>query len=177
MKISTTPSVVVRILLWLLLLLGGAWLSIANDLAHFRGLFASPLWHLVTFALGVLVTGFAFRAAAAGGRELAKRGREGELPRLETNRLVTTGIYACTRHPMLFGLTLLPLGFALLLGSPTFIFFLAPAEALFILIMILTLEEREALAKFGDAYREYRKRTPLIPRSKECWQRLFGFGN
>ncbi len=43
MKISTTPSVVVRILLWLILLLGGAWLSIANDLVAFRKLFASPL--------------------------------------------------------------------------------------------------------------------------------------
>ncbi len=108
------------------------------------------------------------------GRELARQGREGEIPRLETNRLVTTGIYACTRHPMLFGLTLLPLGVALLLGSPTFILVVAPLEALFILAMILTLEEREAVAKFGEAYREYRKRTPLIPRTGECWRKLFG---
>ncbi len=75
---------------------------------------------------------------------------------------------------MLFGLMLLPLGFALLLGSPTFIFFVAPAEALFILLMILTLEEREAIAKFGDAYLEYRQKTPLLPRSTECWKKLFG---
>jgi protein-S-isoprenylcysteine O-methyltransferase Ste14 len=173
-KISTTPSVVVRILIWMLMLLGGAWFSIANDLRHFPGLFGSFLFHLMSLAAGILLLRLSFRAAAAGGRELARRGREGELPRLETNRLVTSGVYACTRHPMLFGLMALPLAIALILGSPTFIFFVAPAEALFILIMILTLEEKEAVAKFGDAYRRYRSRTPLIPRSRECWHELFG---
>ncbi|WP_457606699.1 methyltransferase family protein [Nitratifractor sp.] len=174
MRISTTPSVVIRILLWLLLLGGGAWLSISVDLRAFPRLFASPLFHLITLPLGLYLGRLAFRAAAAGGRELAAHGREGDLPRLETNRLVTTGIYRCTRHPMLFGLTLLPLSLAFLLGSPTFILFVAPAEALFILLMILTLEEREAIGKFGDAYRRYRREVPLIPKSAECWKALFG---
>jgi protein-S-isoprenylcysteine O-methyltransferase Ste14 len=170
----TTPSVVFRILIWILLLGGGALFSILNDPGSFPELSGSLLFHLLTLPLGLILLTLAFRAAAAGGRELARHGREGELPRLETNRLVTSGIYRCTRHPMLFGLTLLPLGVALLLGSPTFIFIVAPAEALFILLMILTLEEREAIGKFGDAYRKYRRQTPLIPRSLRCWQMLFG---
>ena len=174
MRISTTPSVVIRILLWILLLIGGAVGSIRCDLQCFRALFSSWSFHLLSLTAGVAVVPLAFRAAATGGRELARQGREGDLPRLETNRLVTTGIYRCTRHPMLFGLMLLPLGFALLLGSPTFIFFVAPAEALFILLMILTLEEREAIAKFDDAYLEYRRKTPLVPRSTKCWKALFG---
>jgi protein-S-isoprenylcysteine O-methyltransferase Ste14 len=41
------------------------------------------------------------------------------------------------RHPMLFGLTLLPLGWALLLGSPTFITLIAPLEMLFIIFMVI----------------------------------------
>ncbi|WP_292663956.1 isoprenylcysteine carboxylmethyltransferase family protein [Nitratifractor sp.] len=174
MKISTTPSVIVRIVVWLLLLLGGAWLSIHFDLRYFPELFGKLSFHLFSLPLGLALLCLAFRAAAAGGRELARRGREGDLPRLETNRLVTTGIYACTRHPMLFGLMLLPEGVALLLGSPTFIFIVAPLEALFILAMILTLEEKEAAGKFGRAYLDYRKQTPLIPRNKACWQQLFG---
>ena len=174
MKISTTPSVVVRIVLWLILLIGGATLSIHFDPIYFPTLWRSSLFHLLTLPPGVLCLILAFRAAAAGGRELAESGREGNLPRLETNRLVTTGIYACTRHPMLFGLMLLPLSLALLLGSPTFIFCVAPAEALFILLMILTLEEREAIGKFGEAYRKYRKRTPIVPRNRKCWKKLFG---
>ena len=174
MRLSTTPSVVLRILIWLLLLVGGAVFSIRNDLQHFPELFGKLSFHLFSLPLGLVLLCLAFRAAAAGGRELARRGREGDLPRLETNRLVTSGIYRCTRHPMLFGLMLLPLGVALLLGSPTFIFFVAPAEALFILLMILTLEEQEAIRKFGDAYREYRRQTPLVPRSLRCWRMLFG---
>ena len=172
-KISTTPSVVIRILLWIVLLVGGAIVSIRHDLRAFAELFGNIPFHLLSFAVGWVLTSLAFRAAAVGGRELAKHGREGELPRLETNRLVTSGIYRCTRHPMLFGLTLLPFGVAFLLGSPTFILYVAPAEALFILFMVLTLEEREALAKFGDAYRNYRRTTPLVPRSRACWKQLF----
>jgi protein-S-isoprenylcysteine O-methyltransferase Ste14 len=175
-KISTTPSVVIRLLLWFVLLVGGALLSFRLDAALFAGWERGLLRHLAALAGGVAVGTLAFRAAAAGGRELARRGREGKLPRLETNRLVTTGIYACTRHPMLFGLTLLPLSLALMLGSPAFILLVAPLEALLILLMILTLEEREAVGKFGEEYREYRRQTPLIPRSRECWKRLFGNG-
>ncbi len=174
MNISTTPSVVIRIVLWLILLVGGALLSIRLDLHYFPELFGRLSFHLLSLPLGLVLLCLAFRAAAAGGRELARQGREGDLPRLETNRLVTSGIYACTRHPMLFGLMLLPEGVALLLGSPTFIFIVAPLEALFILVMILTLEEREAVRKFADAYRKYRENTPLIPRSRECWRKLFG---
>ncbi len=174
MRRITTPSVVLRILIWILLLVGGAAFSIRNDLNRFPELFDSLPFHLLTLPLGLIVLTLSFRAAAVGGRELARHGREGSLPRLETNRLVTGGIYRCSRHPMLFGLMLLPLGVALLLGSPTFIFFVAPAEALFILVMILTLEEQEAIGKFGDAYREYRRQTPLVPRSLRCWRMLFG---
>ncbi len=174
MKLSTSLSVLIRILLWIVLLVGGAYFSISYDLRYFPRVFKSLPFHLISFLLGIILLRFSFRAAAAGGRELARNGREGNLPRLETNRLVTTGIYACTRHPMLFGLMALPMGLALLLGSLSFILFVAPAEALIILVMILTLEEREAIAKFGDAYRLYKSRTPLIPRSKECWRKLFG---
>ena len=174
MKISTTPSVVIRILIWLFLLIGGATLSLHFDRIHFPELWRSAGFHLLTLPPGLLFLILAFRASAAGGRELARKGREGDLPRLETNRLVTTGIYACTRHPMLFGLMLLPLSLALLLGSPTFLLFVAPAEAIFVLLMILTLEEKEALAKFGEAYRNYRRQTPIVPRTKKCWKKLFG---
>lgn len=177
MKLSTTPSVIIRIVIWLFLLVGGAWLSIHFDLRYFPGLFGKLSFHLFSLPLGLALLCLAFRAAAAGGRELARRGREGDLPRLETNRLVTSGIYSCTRHPMLFGLMLLPEGVALLLGSPTFIFIVAPLEALFILVMILTLEEKEAVGKFGQAYLDYRRQTPLIPHSRACWQRLFGRRN
>ncbi len=93
---------------------------------------------------------------------MAKYGRQGNIPRLETNRLVTQGIYACMRHPMLFSLALFPLAIALVVGSPTFIFFIAPLEAVVIILLTLTLEERETRTKFGQAYEKYRTKVPAF---------------
>jgi len=171
MKIKTSVSVVVRILLWIVLLLGGAILGIAKDLHN-------PLWHsytfhIISFILGYFILVYAFRSAANGGREL-KKGRIGDIPRLETNHLVTTGIYSCMRHPMLFGLTLLPLGVALITGSFTFIFIIAPLEMLFIIFMVIVFEEWEVRKKFGLDYILYAEKTPMVSFKPQCLKKLFG---
>ncbi|BAF72265.1 methyltransferase family protein [Sulfurovum sp. NBC37-1] len=170
MKVKTTASVIVRILLWLLMLLGGAYIGIKNDLND--PLFASPFFHLFSAMAGLIILRLAFHAAANGGRELTK-GRVGDIPRLETNRLVTTGIYSCMRHPMLFGLTLLPLGWALLLGSPTFICIIAPVEMLFIIFMVIIFEEMEVKKKFGDEYKAYAQKVPMVSFRLSCLKKLF----
>ncbi len=173
MKIKTTPSVVIRILIWIIMIFGGLALSIYNDLKEFKSLFFNIYFHLFTFVIGIYLMKLSFHAATVGGKELKRKGREGDLPRLETNKLVTTGIYECTRHPMLFGLTLLPLSFALIIGSPTFIMIIAPLEMIFIIFMVLTLEEAECRKKFGKDYEEYKKKTPIFPKTKECFKKLF----
>jgi len=170
MKINTSLSVVIRIVLWLFMLLGGAYYSYTidkNDL-----LFHAPLFHLLAALIGLFILRLAFRAAANGGRELAK-GRGENMPRLETNKLVTTGIYKCMRHPMLFGLTLLPLGWALLLGMPTFITIIAPLEMLFIIFMVIVFEEMEVKRKFGYNYKIYAQRVPMVSFKRSCLKRLF----
>ncbi len=157
-----------------MLLVGGSAASIYFDLQYFRELFFNPIYHLLTLPLGLFLMLLAFRAAAAGGRELAKKGRVGaSTPRLETDTLVTTGIYAHMRHPMLFGLTLVPMALALMIGSPFFILILAPLEMVFIIVMVLTLEERECRRKFGSSYDEYAKRVPPLCFKKECLSLLF----
>ncbi len=170
MKIKTTPSVVIRIILWLFMIIGGALYAYSidkNDL-----LFHSPLFHLLSALIGLFILRLAFRAAANGGKELA-RGRGEDMPRLETNRLVTTGIYKCMRHPMLFGLTLLPLGWALLLGMPTCITFIAPLEMLFIVFMVMVFEEMEVKRKFGNEYRAYAQKVPMVSFKRSCLRRVF----
>jgi protein-S-isoprenylcysteine O-methyltransferase Ste14 len=169
-KIKTTPSVVIRIVLWILMLFGGSVFSILKDLHH--PLFLNIWFHLFSFMIGSLLLILSFRSAANGGRELAK-GRVGDIPRLETNKLITTGIYACMRHPMLFGLMLLPLAVAFLLGSPTFITIVAPLEMFFILVMILIFEEMEVKKKFGKEYLIYKKKVSIIPKSLKCFKSLF----
>ena len=170
MKVNTSASVVIRIVLWLVMLIGGAYISIKNDLDN--PLFSSSFFHIFSAIGGLVILKLAFRAAANGGKELTK-GRVGNIPRLETNALVTTGIYSCMRHPMLFGLTLLPLGWALLLGSPTFIFFIAPFEMLFIIFMVIIFEEMEVKRKFGDAYNSYAQKVPMVSFHVKCLKKLF----
>ena len=168
---KTSVSVVLRLLWWFLMIFGGAVLCIYLDIKD-KNLFFSPAFHIATLIPGLIITKLAFNAAAVGGREL-KKGRSEGTPRLETDKLVTTGIYSCMRHPMLFGLVLLPIGWALILGSPHFIFYLAPVEALSVIIMVFTFEERECIKKFNGAYLEYRMRVPPVSFKKECLQWLF----
>ncbi len=172
MKLHTSLSVVIRLILWFLMLVGGAVYAIPKDWG--TTLFSNLWFHLFSALLGILILRLAFRAAANGGRELTK-GRVGDIPRMETNRLVTTGIYSCMRHPMLFGLTLLPLGWALLLGSPTFIMVVAPVEMLFIIFMVIIFEEREVNKKFGKAYEIYRQEIPMVSFDINCLKKLFEF--
>ncbi len=170
MKIHTSPSVAIRLFLWFLMLIGGAIYTVAKDWDTV--LFSSVWFHLLSAAVGSILLMFAFRAAANGGRELSK-GRAGDIPRMETNRLVTTGLYSCMRHPMLFGLTLLPLGWAFLLGSPLFITLVAPLEMLFIVVMVIIFEEMEVNRKFGEAYEAYRQQVPMVSFRWSCLTQLF----
>ena len=173
MKINTSASVVVRIVLWLGLIFGGIAFSIYRDMQNSTSLFYNLFFHIVSFIFGLLLLRFAFRAAAKGGKALAKEGRDRDLPRLETNRLVTSGIYAKMRHPMLFGLLLIPLSVAFLLGSVTFITLVAPLEMLFIALMVLIFEEMECKKKFGTAYEAYSKSVPMVCVSSDCLRELF----
>jgi len=107
------------------------------------------------------------------GRILAKHGRKGDIPRLETNQLVKQGPYECMRHPMHLGLFLFPLAFAFLSGSVSFIIFIAPLEILIMLIMIFTIEEPEAIRKFGKQYLEYKQQVPMFSFHIKCLKILF----
>lgn len=166
-----------RLIMWVLFLVGGAGLGLWLDgqWAWARMLLLNPWWHMVTLPLGGLLLWGVLRTSRYTGRLLAQLGREGDdIPRMDTNRLVTTDIYACMRHPMHLGLLFFPLSIALILGSPTFIFILAPMEMIIMIILIKLVEEREAIAKFGDAYRTYMQTTPMFSLRPECIRRMLG---
>ena len=99
------------------------------------------------------------------------------MPRFETNRLVTTGYYACMRHPMHFGLLFFPLSVALILGSVSFILFIAPVEMVFMIAMIKFFEEPEAIRKFGQEYLDYKNRVPMFSLKWNCLKPLFSKKN
>ncbi|NPA45962.1 MAG: isoprenylcysteine carboxylmethyltransferase family protein [Chlorobi bacterium] len=161
-----------RILMWLLFIFGGAALAYTLDLRLFGRLYVWTPYHLLSAMTGFLLFQMLRRIARHTGRYLHDFGREGTLPRLETNRLVTTGYYALMRHPMHQGLMLGPFVFALLAGSPSFLFIVAPLEVLIIILLIIFYEEKEALKKFGDEYRAYMNRTPRFCFRPACWKAL-----
>ena len=86
--------------------------------------------------------------------------------------LVTSGPYAYTRNPMLTGVFGILIGFGLLFGSVCLLVVFAP---LFICINyweLKTIEEPELEKRLGNAYREYRQRTPMFfPQLKSIWDK------
>ncbi|MCD6291658.1 MAG: isoprenylcysteine carboxylmethyltransferase family protein [Anaerolineae bacterium] len=163
-----------RIVVWIVMLVGGSILSLWLDWRWARSVLLSPLFHLATLVVGALLLRFVLRVSRHTGSLLARLGREGDIPRLETNKLVTEGVYGCMRHPMHFGLLFFPWAIAFLLGSPTFILLVAPLEMAFIVAMIKLVEEPEAIHKFGDAYREYQRRVPMFNLCPSCLRQLLG---
>ena len=162
-----------RITVWIAMMLGGIIGGLWLDWRRFRKLLLNPLFHVVTLILGVLLLQGLRTSSANTGRMLAQLGKEGEdVPRFETNKLVKSGVYSCMRHPMHLGLLFFPLAVALIIGSPAFIFIIAPLEMLMMIVMIKFIEEPEAIAKFGDEYREYQKQTPMFNFSLNCLKQL-----
>jgi len=80
----------------------------------------------------------------------------------KTGTIATTGVYSHVRHPQYDGFILVMLGF--LVQWPT-ILTLAMFPVLVVMyVKLAKAEERESIAAFGDAYREYMKRVPgFIP--------------
>ena len=153
-----------RLVMWFVMLVGGVvggyWLdSFLFPSVHGRGYL---LFDLVSLVAGLLLLKIVLTISRNTGRTLARLGRRGDIPRLQTNVLATDGLYALMRHPMHLGLLFFPLSIALIVGSPSFILIIAPLEMLLMVIMIKTMEEPEAIAKFGDAYREYRQKVPMF---------------
>lgn len=163
---------IVRIMMWFVMVFGGAALSIYFDLIYFKELFQNIIFHVVTLIFGLVLLQLVLRAAKNTGKFLAKNGREGNIPRLQTNKLVTNGLYACMRHPMHFGLMFFFPAIALLIGSPFFIIIVAPLEMLFMIIMIKLFEEKEAINKFGNEYIEYKNKVPFFSFNKKCLKEI-----
>ena len=85
-------------------------------------------------------------------------------PKVATLELVTQGPYAYSRNPMTLGALLLYLGIGVWMGSGVVVI-LTGIVFSGLLTFIYVHETRELTERFGDAYLEYRKRTPfLLPR-------------
>ena len=75
-------------------------------------------------------------------------------------RLATTGLYASMRHPQYVGFVLIMSGF--LLQWPTLITLAMFPVLLVVYMRLARAEEKENLARFGDEYTQYMKKTPAF---------------
>ena len=163
-----------KFMIWIILLVGGIGVSVYLDrnLLHFERLDGSILYYII-LGLGSMLFVTAFFSTGNVGRTLAKHGRKAkDLPRMQTDQLVTTGIYAMMRHPMHQTLMQFPMAIALMIVSPSFIFIVAPLEILLIYILIRTIEEPDARKKFGKAYDDYCATTPRFCFKWKCLKAL-----
>jgi protein-S-isoprenylcysteine O-methyltransferase Ste14 len=81
----------------------------------------------------------------------------------KTKNLVVSGPYKNTRNPMLFGAFLIYLAFALFINSITSVVIVC-AIFVFMLTVVVKMEEKRLLKDFGNQYEEYqRKVSKFIP--------------
>lgn len=77
--------------------------------------------------------------------------------------LATTGPYSYVRHPQYVGFIMVMFGF--LLQWPTILTLLMFPVLVWMYVRLAHQEERESIAEFGDAYRQYAARVPgFFPR-------------
>lgn len=79
----------------------------------------------------------------------------------KTENLVVSGPYKNTRNPMLFGTFSMYLAFALYINSITSLV-LVGAFFVFMLTVVVKMEEKRLLKDFGNQYEEYRKKVSMF---------------
>jgi len=79
------------------------------------------------------------------------------------DRPVTYGVYRVSRHPMYFSMFLIFIGIGV--ASASWVFLLLTVIWLLLSDRMVISEERWCIKTYGDAYREYMKRTPrwIVP--------------
>ena len=150
----TPPAALLFFCLVALFVLASTWLDKGFPIFHFD----LNSWSLVLSIL-LLFPGV-FICALSAIAFLRARGTP--VPFNPPPKLITTGLYAYVRNPMLLGLFIVLLGLGVLFGSLSLIFIFTP---LFILVNILYLkavEEKEMEKKFGRSYLDYKSQVPMF---------------
>jgi protein-S-isoprenylcysteine O-methyltransferase Ste14 len=138
-----------------------AWTCGGVTLWFFRHLLLAatrPSWFAIAAGLGLIaVEGYLFVRVE---RELGGRRLVGHAELTGTGEMFSGGLYSRARHPRYAGMFSAVLGAALLAGTPL-LWIVLIVWCLFAL-MVIHLEEKELLARFGPDYEAYRQRVPAF---------------
>ena len=91
-----------------------------------------------------------------------------------TSRLLTTDIYKCVRHPhhLCIGIFMTFLG--LFIGHPGSFLVITISQWVWIIIFLFLVEEKELIEKFGEEYKIYRQKVPMLFPKLLCVFRVLG---
>lgn len=121
--------------------------------------FSIPLLHLM-ISVPFLMLGAWF--GINGVKEVTLR--VAEIHR--TDRIVSTGVYSIIRHPQYLGALLAHFGISFLLSAW---FSLLSTPLMVILICLISRkEEKELIREFGQEYKDYRKKVPMVIPQLRC---------
>ena len=90
-----------------------------------------------------------------------------------TNRLITTDIYKCVRHPHHLGVGIFMTSFGLLIGHVWSFLIIAITQWIWVISFLLLVEEKELTEKFGKEYKAYRQQVPMLFPKLNCVFRVF----
>jgi protein-S-isoprenylcysteine O-methyltransferase Ste14 len=159
---------------WAAIIFALAW---ATRPWHSVQIYSSP-WMWLPAAL-LFLYGFRTYAGIRSGFGARKLSGEAELRPLEhAQELVTTGLHARMRHPIyvahLCNLAGWTVGSGLIIS-----FILLAISALFTFPLMIWIEEQELEKRFGQSFREYKARVPLVamPFTKSLNSKSFNMGS
>ncbi len=151
----------VRLILWFVLVIiavaGGLLMDVALKTVAF------PWWVRLFGLAGMLLARFPLQRT---GRILKYRGEAEEWGC--TTKLITDDIYQCVRHPHHLGVGIFMIGLGLLIGHWWSFLFITVTQWLWVLGFLFIVEERELLEKFGEEYKTYRRRVPMLFANLRC---------
>jgi protein-S-isoprenylcysteine O-methyltransferase Ste14 len=90
-----------------------------------------------------------------------------------TSRLVTTDIYQCVRHPHHLAIGIFMTSLGLLIGHPGSFLIITISQWIWIIAFLFLVEEKELTEKFGEEYKIYRQKVPMLFPKPLCVFRVF----
>jgi protein-S-isoprenylcysteine O-methyltransferase Ste14 len=84
-----------------------------------------------------------------------------EVTRIVESRIITTGPFSVVRHPTYLSHTIMYAGVFLITGVAA-VAVITLLDIIVVNALVIPLEDRELIERFGEEYRDYRKRVPAF---------------
>jgi len=155
----------IRLILWLILTITSIIGGIAIDLV----LRTAPFPVLVRFLglAGIVLAHFPLKRTGKLLKLLGESEKWGC-----TNRLVTTDLYRCVRHPHHLGVGIFMTSLGLLIGHSWSFLIITIIQWFWVLGFLFLVEEPELVKKFGAQYKTYRQKVPMLFPKPVCTFRV-----